>query len=1057
MTDLIEWLGTERLGQLTGSRDPQGRLLINVTTSWGVEGVDLGANTEHDGRLYFFFGDVATTDNGEHRPEGWSFFLPNDHQGATDAIGQKDWRFCSRCHSLFWAPGGDTSGSFCPQGGEHYFHPDSWNFFLPNDHQGATPNTGQPGWRFCGKCHGLCWAPGGVASGSACPKDGQAHEIPDGSWVFVLPNDMQGATPATGQPEWRLCRKCLSLAWFPDERAAGSCCAAGNARNADLVAWTDDKAVTPPRPAGHHEAGWTFALPNDHQGAISTTGQPDWRFCGKCSGLFWAPGGDPSYSVCPADGGLHAAPDGSWIFYLPNDHQGATEANGQTDWRICDKCHGLFWAPGDVVSATVCPVKGGWHSFNPQSWRFVLPNREHGASDNLGQAGWRFCDRCCGLFWNGDSGHGVCPAGNGGGIRLHPVMKPSGVEFDQLIADWPVGVTKSLELSGGAFSHNGRAHAFVNISPERWSEHQRPGNPQYGTYLISKPDPSSPGPYRVEYLFSPRIGACPSHDGLIESHVPLGYRFVMPHDLTDDVPRQTGWRRCVQCMAMFFDARGDGVGGLCWDTGGPHTANPQPAARFDYALPLAPGPSGTQAAWRRCGNCETLYWDGSPDGKRGQCPAGGEHARTEPELALPHLAELDNPNQLSQWRFCVNCAGLFWTGDFIVRDEDNRCAKTGGTHELAGLDFVLPHDISETEQRLGGWRQCGRCALLYWAGASDPPAPAGVCPAGGNHTAGNATAPPGNPACYDFVIPRDVPVAPDSQGGWRPCRKCTAMFWGGHPTGGFCAADGGSHEAGTPLAQPGPEFVLPHCGPGPDAQNEGDWRFCTRCFELVWTGHPDRFSGVAPTVVRAADHQDFLPNTDTEYTLVMACFGFAPNTAIRLAYMPLRPGREPSLRDVRYHSRHASGNAQWTPDAELAADLFPHTGYTSLSASWQRGPRRWLLLYSNAHDDDPNAFANNAVARIAETPPQWVDAAETTIFDPADAYGIYMHQPGCDDIDKRVPPNDGHKGWPYGPHLLDRYTTWNEDRRELDIYYLLSLSVPYQVQLMHTRLRITPF
>ena len=31
---------------------------VNFTGQWGVEGVDLGANTEHAGKLFVFFGDV---------------------------------------------------------------------------------------------------------------------------------------------------------------------------------------------------------------------------------------------------------------------------------------------------------------------------------------------------------------------------------------------------------------------------------------------------------------------------------------------------------------------------------------------------------------------------------------------------------------------------------------------------------------------------------------------------------------------------------------------------------------------------------------------------------------------------------------------------------------------------------------------------------------------------------------------------------------------------------------------------------------------------------------
>jgi hypothetical protein len=49
-----------RIAQLTGDRDPEdpNRPILNPTGAWGVPGVDLGASTEHDGRLFFFFGDV---------------------------------------------------------------------------------------------------------------------------------------------------------------------------------------------------------------------------------------------------------------------------------------------------------------------------------------------------------------------------------------------------------------------------------------------------------------------------------------------------------------------------------------------------------------------------------------------------------------------------------------------------------------------------------------------------------------------------------------------------------------------------------------------------------------------------------------------------------------------------------------------------------------------------------------------------------------------------------------------------------------------------------------
>src|SRR5579872_1851771 len=61
--NLPKVLRTERIGQLTGSRDPEGKPVLNSTDSgeWngaGIDGVDLGANTEHNGTLFVFFGDV---------------------------------------------------------------------------------------------------------------------------------------------------------------------------------------------------------------------------------------------------------------------------------------------------------------------------------------------------------------------------------------------------------------------------------------------------------------------------------------------------------------------------------------------------------------------------------------------------------------------------------------------------------------------------------------------------------------------------------------------------------------------------------------------------------------------------------------------------------------------------------------------------------------------------------------------------------------------------------------------------------------------------------------
>jgi hypothetical protein len=228
---------TERIGQLTGSSRTVGELslttdwtnrpLLNETSRFGVNGIDLGANTEHNGRLYIFFGDVAidgnpdavcwTTDTdvqrkGGHLAIGWDFRIPNDHQGATAHTGQWEWRLCSKCHGLFFCPDRTPAG-VCPAGGVH--DPIGWIFVLPNDHQFATDATGQRDWRPCDKCSGLFFAAGGDPSKTACPAGGQ-HRVPPGSWIFFLPALQTGASGQVGQPEWRFCANCHGLFWNGD-------------------------------------------------------------------------------------------------------------------------------------------------------------------------------------------------------------------------------------------------------------------------------------------------------------------------------------------------------------------------------------------------------------------------------------------------------------------------------------------------------------------------------------------------------------------------------------------------------------------------------------------------------------------------------------------------------------------------------------------------------------------------------------------------------------------------------------------------------------------------
>ncbi|MFG3223941.1 hypothetical protein ACGF07_04035 [Kitasatospora sp. NPDC048194] len=881
MPDHITLVDTKRLAQLTGDRDPQDWPMMNLTSGWNVVGVDEGPTTEHEGRLYVYFGDVATSDNGGHHTIGWNFVLPNKTQGADDTTGQPDWRFCARCNGLFWAPEDSAAGSVCPFGGEHV--PAGWNFVLPNNMQGATDTTGQPDWRYCGKCHGLFHAPQ-EEPGGACPA-GDGHR-PDG-WIFCLPSREQGARDSSGQPDWHLCATCHGLFWQPGGVPNPGICPAVNPRNSDLVAWTDDTRVAEAVLVEHDPQGWNFVLPNTTQGATDTTGQPDWRYCAKCNGLFFAPHESATGSRCPLDG--EHVPAG-WNFVLPNNVQGATDATGQPDWRYCGNCHGLFWAPHGATDGTVCPG-GGEHSPPPGSWIFYLPSREQGAAADSGQPDWHFCSRCHGLLWTGAKTPGTCPRSTAGGFRLHPVMRdPS--NFDPMRATDPVGITKSLERPGGPFSHDGRAYAFVNISAPQYSEHLRPGNPTLGTYLVSKADPSKPGPYDTEFLFSPRIGACPTGPGgALQSHQVLGLSFILPHDLGASPISQAGWRHCRTCEVLFFSGEAATTGGACWATRQPHDGVGSAA----YAVPIDESGLRTQGAWKRCGNCAAAVFTGysaAPD----LCPAGdGHHRPVGPELHVPFF---------------------------------------------------------------------------------------------------------------------DTPDAPPD-----------------------------------------------------DANHQSGWRFCVRCSGLVYTYREDRFFGAVPQLVNKSVVPG-LPPTAAQSGLVILGFGWRADHGgdFRLAWIPLLAGSRPRLQDTMYYT--GASPTPWSPDAGQAKNLWFHDEYTSIGLMWLDELQRWLLLLTNASDKDPvpggdDPRARPIVARLAATPWELATAEDVPVFDPnvdypsqPKAYGSYMHHPGMDRIHEKDPPPDPSQGWSYGAYPLRRFTTWNPATRELDLCYLLSLSRPYQVQVMRSTLRI---
>lgn len=148
--------------------------------------------------------------------------------------------------------------------------------------------------------------------------------------------------------------------------------------------------------------------------------QPDWRFCTNCHGLFFS-GANCTYQRdhqrCPA-GGLHCPLGANYV--LEYDTAIDSRFPAQMGWRFCDKCNGLFYFGPDGSDRRpdqVCPA-GGLH--NAAGYNYVVG---HGSRKSLRgsrihhQQDWRFCTKCYGLFYWGKDGsyhreNQRCPAGD---------------------------------------------------------------------------------------------------------------------------------------------------------------------------------------------------------------------------------------------------------------------------------------------------------------------------------------------------------------------------------------------------------------------------------------------------------------------------------------------------------------------------------------------------------------------------------------------------------------------------------------------------------------------
>jgi hypothetical protein len=121
--------------------------------------------------------------------------------------------------------------------------------------------------------------------------------------------------------------------------------------------------------------------------------QPDWRWCHKCQGLFFA--GNPSKGVCPADANAHDASQsgkydvifGETVAPRPAGPDTFGDLGQQGDWRWCSNCQGLFFAGHNTHG--VCPAqpnKGPHITLEADTMPLRLPDSQAGGGATSAKA-----------------------------------------------------------------------------------------------------------------------------------------------------------------------------------------------------------------------------------------------------------------------------------------------------------------------------------------------------------------------------------------------------------------------------------------------------------------------------------------------------------------------------------------------------------------------------------------------------------------------------------------------------------------------------------------------
>jgi len=135
----------------------------------------------------------------------------------------------------------------------------------------------------------------------------------------------------------------------------------------------------------------------------SAQSQDLWTFCAFCRCMYYGYTASRGYGTCSASGGAHDY-TGASLNYIFDVNGGG----GQSGWRWCNKCCVMFYG-GSGTTGGVCAYDGASHTGSSYNYHvyYEPDHRPVGAY----QEGWRYCTSCAALAWKTNGSFYVeCPA-----------------------------------------------------------------------------------------------------------------------------------------------------------------------------------------------------------------------------------------------------------------------------------------------------------------------------------------------------------------------------------------------------------------------------------------------------------------------------------------------------------------------------------------------------------------------------------------------------------------------------------------------------------------------